>query len=372
MADNTSAGMSSDVNHNYMAWFTNTSHATDDPVNVPIRYRPCAQDMDGLRPRVELPRQRSNNLGKALGDQDLSYFGFEPYHCRSPPHQPAPTEGETERSSTSGDVKAYPISPPNSAVVAPSNSWPSEYNLAYLPNILTDIDPASARSHYGQVTPPDDDSPRPIEREASQLQPEVTKRRKRVAVRPRKNTARSMATNSQVADPNDPRCHKRSKFLERNRLAASKCRQKKKSWVGNLETKARELLAHNNALDMEITSLRCEVVHMKLEIAKHRNCDDSGIQDIMKQDAEYFAEAVQTLEQFEKEDNLDISERRPPSNGTEATSRHYYSDTEDTLIRDRSSPSPLVSDDMFATLLRSDFVEDVSNEGEAAASSDWG
>lgn len=365
MVDDTSAGMSSDENDGSMAWFTNISHANDEqPANVLREFRQCPQDMGRLRPRMELHRQRSSNLGKTLESQDLSFFDLEPFYCGS---SPQPIADGTNWQNSLNDGNSYPISPPDSAVVAPLDPWPSsEYSVAYPPNILTNIDPASARSHYGQVTPPDDGSPQSTVYEATQLQPEVLKKRKRAAVRSRKNSARSMATNSQEIDPNDPRYVKRSKFLERNRLAASKCRQKKKSWVDNLESKAREFLTRNKALNMELASLKCELQHMRLELAKHRNCDDSEIQEIMMQDEEYFTEVIQTLEQFERENKSDISGPRSPDNHMAELSRQYNNDPEDTLAEDHSSPPTLVPDDMFATLLRSDFVEDTPNEGEGA------
>ena len=367
MVDDTSADMSSDENDNSMAWFTNISHATDEqPINVLREFRQCPQDMSRLRPRMELHRQRSSNLGKTLESQDLSFFDLEPYFCGSSPH-PAPIADGTKWQGSLKDEHSYPVSPPDSAVVAPLDPWPStEYSVAYPPNILTNMDSASARTQYGQVTPPDDGSPHSAEYEAIELQQELPQKKKRAAARSRKKPARSVAADSQEIDPNDPKYVKRSKFLERNRLAASKCRQKKKSWVDNLESRARELLSRNKALNMELASLRCEVQHVRLELAKHRNCDDSEIQEIMMQDGEYFAEVIQTLEQFERENKPDISGPRSPNNHMEELSRQYDIDPEDTLVDDHSSPPTLVPDDMFATLLRSDSVENTPSEGEGA------
>ena len=42
------------------------------------------------------------------------------------------------------------------------------------------------------------------------------------------------------AEEDDPE-EKRTRFLERNRAAASRCRARKKLWVDNLEKKAKEL-----------------------------------------------------------------------------------------------------------------------------------
>lgn len=47
---------------------------------------------------------------------------------------------------------------------------------------------------------------------------------------------------------------KRRKFLERNRAAASRCRQKRKVWVQSLEKKAEDLNSVNGQLQVLFTS----------------------------------------------------------------------------------------------------------------------
>lgn len=47
---------------------------------------------------------------------------------------------------------------------------------------------------------------------------------------------------------------KRRKFLERNRAAASRCRQKRKVWVQSLEKKAEDLSSMNGQLQVRFTS----------------------------------------------------------------------------------------------------------------------
>lgn len=43
---------------------------------------------------------------------------------------------------------------------------------------------------------------------------------------------------------------RRQRFLERNRAAASRCRQKRKLWVSSLEKKAEELTSQNIQLSV--------------------------------------------------------------------------------------------------------------------------
>ncbi|XP_064419742.1 cyclic AMP-dependent transcription factor ATF-2 isoform X1 [Latimeria chalumnae] len=65
---------------------------------------------------------------------------------------------------------------------------------------------------------------------------------------------------------------KRRKFLERNRAAASRCRQKRKVWVQSLEKKAEDLSSLNVQLQNEVTLLRNEVAQLKQLLLAHKDC----------------------------------------------------------------------------------------------------
>uniref|UniRef100_A0A3P8P913 Cyclic AMP-dependent transcription factor ATF-2 n=1 Tax=Astatotilapia calliptera TaxID=8154 RepID=A0A3P8P913_ASTCA len=65
---------------------------------------------------------------------------------------------------------------------------------------------------------------------------------------------------------------KRRKFLERNRAAASRCRQKRKVWVQSLEKKAEDLTSMNARLQTEVTDLRNEVARLKQLLLAHKDC----------------------------------------------------------------------------------------------------
>ncbi|XP_045207328.2 cyclic AMP-dependent transcription factor ATF-7-like [Mercenaria mercenaria] len=65
---------------------------------------------------------------------------------------------------------------------------------------------------------------------------------------------------------------KREKFLERNRAAAARCRQKRKHWVQTLEKKADDLSSVNNKLCSEIKKLRGEVANLKTLLLAHKDC----------------------------------------------------------------------------------------------------
>jgi hypothetical protein len=70
---------------------------------------------------------------------------------------------------------------------------------------------------------------------------------------------------------------KRAKFLERNRLAASKCRQKKKEHTQQLEFSFKEQSDKKENLMAEIAKLRSEILGLKNEVLKHAQCGDEPI-----------------------------------------------------------------------------------------------
>ncbi|GFR70239.1 cyclic AMP-dependent transcription factor ATF-2 [Elysia marginata] len=70
------------------------------------------------------------------------------------------------------------------------------------------------------------------------------------------------------ADPEE----RRRKFLERNRAAAARCRQKRKHWISNLEKKADELQSTNSKLQSEVKLLRGEVAQLKTLLIAHKDC----------------------------------------------------------------------------------------------------
>ncbi|KAI1308527.1 Aft1 HRA domain-containing protein [Xylaria venustula] len=65
---------------------------------------------------------------------------------------------------------------------------------------------------------------------------------------------------------------KRKNFLERNRVAALKCRQRKKQWLANLQNKVEMFSSENDALTTQISALREEVVNLKTLLLAHKDC----------------------------------------------------------------------------------------------------
>ncbi|GAA5983567.1 hypothetical protein JCM11641_007286 [Rhodosporidiobolus odoratus] len=65
---------------------------------------------------------------------------------------------------------------------------------------------------------------------------------------------------------------KRKNFLERNRQAALKCRQRKKAWLQSLQTKVELLTTDNDQLQSTVNNLKEEVNSLRAILAAHSNC----------------------------------------------------------------------------------------------------
>ncbi|XP_065838632.1 cyclic AMP-dependent transcription factor ATF-2-like isoform X2 [Oscarella lobularis] len=75
-------------------------------------------------------------------------------------------------------------------------------------------------------------------------------------------------TRSEDMDPDE----KRRRFLERNRAAATRCREKRKTWITGLEKKAQDVMVQNQQLTQEISFLRNEVAQLKSLLLAHKDC----------------------------------------------------------------------------------------------------
>ncbi|KAG0930273.1 hypothetical protein G6F57_009764 [Rhizopus arrhizus] len=69
----------------------------------------------------------------------------------------------------------------------------------------------------------------------------------------------------------------RRDFLERNRLAALKCRQRKKQWLSNLQTRVDYLTQDNQQLELEANELKQEILNLKQLLLTHKDCSQYNL-----------------------------------------------------------------------------------------------
>lgn len=91
---------------------------------------------------------------------------------------------------------------------------------------------------------------------------------------------------------------KRKHFLQRNRVAAMKCRKKKKEWVSDLEETKSGLESQNAHLHMELDGLADEASRIRAELMVHANCNDSNIDKWIENEAKRFV--IGTSERYDQ------------------------------------------------------------------------
>ncbi|PKY03529.1 hypothetical protein P168DRAFT_213436, partial [Aspergillus campestris IBT 28561] len=83
--------------------------------------------------------------------------------------------------------------------------------------------------------------------------------------------------------PTKPTPEEREQYLERNRQAASKCRQKRKRATEELRAQYKELKGKHEQLDALEYDLRDSVTRLKTELLKHHDCGDPNVNAYLQQ-----------------------------------------------------------------------------------------
>ncbi|PTD02424.1 hypothetical protein FCULG_00012025 [Fusarium culmorum] len=85
---------------------------------------------------------------------------------------------------------------------------------------------------------------------------------------------------------------KRDKFLERNRIAASKCRQKKKKQNKELEEHLCRLEIEKELLHKQCNGLVDELSTIKNQLMEHASCNDANINQWLDNEARKFVQRI--------------------------------------------------------------------------------
>lgn len=78
---------------------------------------------------------------------------------------------------------------------------------------------------------------------------------------------------------------RREQDLERNRVAANKCRQKKKNWMARLDDRYQDLAARNGFLEGEANNLGSTVLCLKELVFQHVECGYAPIEGYIRAEA---------------------------------------------------------------------------------------
>jgi hypothetical protein len=222
------------------------------------------------------------------------------------------------------------------------NDWTVDMKQTASPaRIMTQIDNDTGRRtslRYGQITPvdsPPDDSSPPTQKAARQSS--ANHRRDNSAQssetpkvkKPRKSKKKPMTKEQEES--------KRKKFLERNRVAADKCRQNRKKWIDDLQTKAHYFGADNTAKRAQLEELEQEIMQMRSLLFIHsRSCNEKDIVSWVEQEANKVQllgepDSKETLEDKLSMFGQNVEEASSPT--SRSTSSHGYGSVSEALSR---------------------------------------
>ncbi len=146
--------------------------------------------------------------------------------------------------------------------------------------------PTNSTNHqvqHGQITPPSDRSPvethKPAELHSSieHSSGAPARRRRGSSARARGGSRGASTRASSSAEPSSPGNNKQEKTRARNRLAASKCRQKKKAQNTQLESRYEYERIRREELTRTVNSLRDDIVAAKNQLLEHSECGHESI-----------------------------------------------------------------------------------------------
>jgi len=84
-----------------------------------------------------------------------------------------------------------------------------------------------------------------------------------------------------------------------DRVAALKCRQRKKQWLANLQAKVEIFSSENDALSAQVSQLREEILNLKTILIAHKDCP---IAQQQAQVGQYIPQQQQQQQQHHQQD----------------------------------------------------------------------
>ncbi|TMS06971.1 Cyclic AMP-dependent transcription factor ATF-2 [Larimichthys crocea] len=148
----------------------------------------------------------------------------------------------------------------------------------HIPTTIPLVRPVTVVPNVPGIPGPPSPQPQPVQSEAKlKLKATLSQQLPQASPVPPAQNPPSTGGRRRRTTSEDPD-EKRRKFLERNRAAASRCRQKRKVWVQSLEKKAEDLNSMNGQLQSEVTLLRNEVAQLKQLLLAHKDCPVTAMQ----------------------------------------------------------------------------------------------
>ncbi|PYH33928.1 bZIP transcription factor [Aspergillus neoniger CBS 115656] len=118
---------------------------------------------------------------------------------------------------------------------------------------------------------------------------------------------------------NERERRKRERFLERNRVAANKCRKKKKEHAKQLESRCETVSRENTLLESQVDHLRGEILNLKNELLRHSHCGDERIKDHLAKMVKQLSDKAGTATQSPEEQKESLPLTKGPKQEQEMT-----------------------------------------------------
>ncbi|KAF7168325.1 hypothetical protein CNMCM6106_003584 [Aspergillus hiratsukae] len=201
-------------------------------------------------------------------------YSREDYNSFLPPYYPSSTDTYTPTGSFSSDQSAYntqypyanqfshfPLEASKTLADAYTYAPPQLYTYAYLPS---QPQPQPQPLYLDQQTPFPWGTLQPSP-ETPYINPHLT------APTSKPPSPTGTGTDSQTDTI------KRQRYLHKNRVAATKCRSKKKQYIQQLQSRFENLSHAKRELQFQVQSLRDGLISLKEELVRHARCGDGPI-----------------------------------------------------------------------------------------------
>ncbi|GIK05808.1 hypothetical protein Aspvir_009921 [Aspergillus viridinutans] len=96
-------------------------------------------------------------------------------------------------------------------------------------------------------------------------------------INPQSPTAPATKATSPLGNDSQTDTVKRQRYLHKNRVAATKCRSKKKQYIQQLQSRFEALSLAKRELQCQVQSLRDGLISLKEELVRHARCGDGPI-----------------------------------------------------------------------------------------------
>ncbi|KAM0520544.1 hypothetical protein ACHAPE_002939 [Trichoderma viride] len=175
--------------------------------------------------------------------------------------------------------------------------------MATDPNLLSTPTSSGLRSEHDSqfLMFPMDESPI-----VSEVSPNTSNTPSNSVTGKEQNTARN-STRKRGPQNSRTQTEKKEQVKQRNRVAASKCRHKKRTKVDELKEQSSSLEAENNNLHNEYERLRKEIGQVKSDLMHHTECNDDNINQWISNEAKTYVDKLVRKEERQRMSSLSSS-----------------------------------------------------------------